>query len=296
MENGSRRSSLNATSPALFRLGRLLRASAPLPGGTVSLVGAGPGDPGLLTVKAARRLGEADVVYHDALVSEAILELCRPGVRLVPVGKRRGKVTLSQEAIVQALVRDAARGLAVVRLKGGDPFVFGRGGEEALALLESGVAFEIVPGVSSGIAVPAAFGIPVTHRGVSSSVAFVTAHDLGDGVAGAAVRARLSHIARAADTVVIFMAGAELAAVRRVLLEAGLPDSTPAAVIESGTLPEQRIGRGTLAELGSLRGSGAGGPVLVVIGHSVALGDRLHAAVQKRRPDEWSAVSERSRG
>jgi uroporphyrin-III C-methyltransferase len=235
-------------------------------------------------------------VYHDALVSEAILELCRPGARLVSVGKRRGKVTLSQEAIVQALVRDAERGLAVVRLKGGDPFVFGRGGEEALALLESGVAFEIVPGVSSGIAVPAAAGIPVTHRGVSSSVAFVTAHDLGNGVGGASVRTRLSHLARGADTVVIFMAGAELAGLRGVLLEAGLPESTPVAVIESGTLPEQRIERGTLAELGSLHASAGGGPVLVVVGRSVALGDRLHAAARKRQVDDVSAASERSRG
>ncbi len=296
MENGTFRSSLKATSPALLRLGRLLRACAPLPRGVVSLVGAGPGDPGLLTVKAARRLGEADVVYHDALVSEAILELCRPGARLVPVGKRRGSVTLSQEGIVQALVRDAKRGLAVVRLKGGDPFVFGRGGEEALALLESGVAFEVVPGVTSGIAVPAAAGIPLTHRGISSSVAFVTAHDLGDGAAGTLVRARLSQLARAADTVVIFMAGTELAEVRRVLLDAGLPEDTPAAVIESGTLPEERVLRGTLADLSSHLASRAGGPVLVVVGRSVALGDRLRAAARPRRAGSRPALGVSSHG
>jgi uroporphyrin-III C-methyltransferase len=249
----------------------------------VSLVGAGPGDPGLLTVKAARRLGEADVVYHDALVSDAILELCRPGVRLVPVGKRRGSVTISQEGIVEALVRDAGRGLAVVRLKGGDPFVFGRGGEEALALLENGVAFEIVPGVTSGVAVPAAAGIPLTHRGISSSVAFVTAHDLGDGVDGSSVRARLSHLARGAETVVIYMAGTELAGVSRVLIEAGIPDDTPAAIIESGTLPEERILRGTVANLATLLVSRAVGPVLVLVGRSVAIGDRLRAAARPRR-------------
>jgi len=260
----------------------------------VSLVGAGPGDPGLLTVKAARRLGEADVVYHDALVSDAILELCRPGVHLVPVGKRRGAVTMSQERIVEALVRDAERGLAVVRLKGGDPFVFGRGGEEALALLERGVAFEIVPGVTSGIAVPAAAGIPLTHRGTSSSIAFVTAHDLGDGVAGSSVRARLSHIARGADTVVIFMAGTELAGVSRVLIDAGLPDDTPAAVIESGTLPDERILRGTLADLATLAASRAGGPVLVVVGRSVALGDRLRAAARPRQVMRRPAFGVRS--
>ena len=296
MEDGTVPPSLNATSPALFRLGRLLRASDPLPAGVVSLVGAGPGDPGLLTVKAARRLGEADVVFHDALVSEAILELCRPGVRLVPVGKRRGSVTLTQDEIVQALVREAERGLKVVRLKGGDPFVFGRGGEEALALLQCGVTFEVVPGVSSGIAVPAAAGIPLTHRGLSSSAAFVTAHDISVGATGAATRARLSHLARGADTIVIFMAGAELAGVRRVLLEAGLRDDTPAAVIESGTLPEERIHRCTLSGLASLPPFLAGGPVLVVVGRSVALGERLQAAAAPRMATSRRAGAEQSHG
>ena len=264
--------SARITSPALFRLGRLLRASNPLPGGVVSLVGAGPGDPGLLTIKAARRLSEADVVFHDALVSDAILALCSPGARLVPVGKRRGAATMSQDEIVDALARAAERGLAVVRLKGGDPFVFGRGGEEALALLERGVAFEIVPGITSGIAVPAAAGIPVTHRGLSSSVAFVTAHELSD-----PVRSRLSHLARGADTIVIFMAGNDLAGVSRVLVEAGLPGETEAAVIESGTRPEERILRGTLESLGTLLASPAAGPVIAVVGRTVALGDLLRA-------------------
>ena len=288
--------SLKATSPALFRLGRLLRASARLPGGVVSLVGAGPGDPGLLTIKAARRLGEADVVYHDALVSEAILELCRPGARLVPVGKRRGAVTVPQGAIVDALVRDARMGLTVVRLKGGDPFVFGRGGEEALQLLECRVPFEIVPGVSSGIAVPAAAGIPVTHRGVSSSVAFVTAHDLGDGATGDALNERLGHLARGAGTLVIFMAGAGLAAVRRVLMDAGLAGTTPAAVIESGTLREEVVGRGPLAELPSLLPSRAEGPVLVIVGRTVAIGDRLRAPAREARGSSRPGREARSHG
>ena len=251
----------------------------------VSLVGAGPGDPGLLTIKAARRLGEADVVYHDALVSDEILTLCTPGARLVPVGKRRGAVTMPQEAIVDAMAQDAARGLAVVRLKGGDPFVFGRGGEEALALLERGVSFEIVSGVSSGIAVPASAGIPVTHRGVAGSVAFVTAHDAAD----PAVRSRLSHLAQGADTIVIFMAGTELPGVARALLEAGLPGSTAAAVIESGTRAEQRVSRGTLDRLGMLGGSPANGPVLAVVGRTVALGDLLRA-----EPEHRSAAEEAS--
>ena len=134
-------------------------------------MGAGPGDPGFLTLRAAQRLREADVVYHDALVSLDVLALCRKDARLVPVGKRRASVLRPQRDIEAALIRDARQGLAVVRLKGGDPFVFGRGGEEALALLRSGISFEIIPGVSSGIAVPALAGIPLTHRGLSSSAA-----------------------------------------------------------------------------------------------------------------------------
>ena len=296
MDDATLAARLKITSPALFRLGRLLRACAPLPSGTVSLVGAGPGDPGLLTVKAARRLGEADVVYHDALVPEAILELCRPGARLVPVGKRRGSITLSQDAIVQALVHDADLGLAVVRLKGGDPFVFGRGGEEALALLECGVTFEVVPGVSSGIAAPAAAGIPVTHRGISGSVAFVTAHDMSDGAASEQVRMRLTHLARGAETIVVFMAGAQLSGVRRALLDAGLPGATPAAVIESGTLREERIGSGTLTNLPSLLPSRGGGPVLVVVGRTVAIGERLRAAARERKGTGRKAREARSHG
>ena len=272
--------SAKTTSPALFRVGRLLRACEPAAAGVVSLVGAGPGDPGLLTIKAARRLGEADVIYHDALVSDAILTLCRPGARLVPVGKRRGSIRMSQEAIIDALAVDARRGLTVVRLKGGDPFVFGRGGEEALALLERGVTFEIVPGISSGIAVPAAAGIPVTHRGVSSSVAFVTAHDVAD----ASVRARLRHLAQGADTLVIFMAGTELPGVAKALIDAGLPGGTEAAVIESGTRVEERILRVTLDGLGASLPVPASGPLLVVVGRTVALGDILRAAGRKSVP------------
>lgn len=285
-----------ATSPALFRLGRFLRSCDPLPKGVVSLVGAGPGDPGLLTVKAARRIGEADVVYHDALVSKPILDLCAPATLLVPVGKRRGSITLPQEEIIDALAHDAGRGLAVVRLKGGDPFVFGRGGEEALGLIERGVAFEIVPGVTSGVAVPASAGIPVTHRGLGSSVAFVTAHDLGEGSSGEGVRERLGHLARGADTLVVFMAGAELDRVARELLDAGLPGETPVAVIESGTLPVQRVERDTLAGLGRHKIRRTGGPVLAVVGRTVALAERLVAARPPGSALKTAPAGARSRG
>src|SRR5262249_40124912 len=160
----------------------------------------------LLTLEGARRLAEADVVYHDALAREEVLAHCRLGARLVPVGKRRGRASASQTEIEEALVRDARAGLSVVRLKGGDPFVFGRGGEEGLALRRAGVPFEVVPGVSSGIAAPALAGIPLTYRGLASSAAFVTAHDLSDGTEGEERRARLTHLARGADTLVVFMA------------------------------------------------------------------------------------------
>ena len=250
------------------------------PRGFVSLVGAGPGDPGLLTLKGAQRLRDADVVYHDALAPDALLELCPRKARRIPVGKRRGSAMLRQEEIEKALIRDARAGLAVVRLKGGDPFVFGRGGEEALSLVRAGVPFEIVPGVPSGTAVPAIAGIPLTHRGLASSAAFVTAHDLGPGSAGKSARARLAHLARGAETLVLFMAGAELARVKEVLLEAGLPPNTPAALIENGTLPEEILALGTLEGLerpGEGRGSG---PLLGIIGPTVSLSLRLRPGME----------------
>ena len=245
--------------------------------GLVSLVGAGPGDPDLLTRAAVKRLRRADVVYYDALVAPAVLRLVRRRARLVPVGKRRGYATLRQEAIEAHLVADARRGLRVVRLKGGDPFVFGRGAEEALTVTRAGVHCEVIPGVSAGIAAPARAGIPVTHRGLASSVAFVTGHDLLDGPDGDQVAARLDSLARGADTLVIFMAGAHLDRLAAILLAAGLSGSTPAATIENGTLPGQRVRRGRLEQLDEL-GTGRGtGPLLVVVGRTAGLADELAA-------------------
>ena len=248
--------------------------------GSVSLVGAGPGDPGLLTLRAARRLREADVVYYDALLAPEVLRLCRRDARLVPVGKRRGAATLRQGLIQARLVRDARAGMRVVRLKGGDPYVFGRGGEEALALAGAGVPVEVVSGVTAGVAALAAAGIPLTHRGLSSAAAFVTAHDLGDSAAGEAAALRLAALARAAGTLVVFMGGAHLARVREVLLGAGLDPRTPAATIESGTLPGQRARRGTLARLEDLGDGAAGGPMLVALGATVALSAALAAGAR----------------
>jgi uroporphyrin-III C-methyltransferase len=267
-------------SPRRLRVVAGGRHAAPAPG-SVSLVGAGPGDPELLTVAAVARLAAADVVYYDALVGPDVLAHARPGARLVPVGKRRGAAILGQEAIVAALVRDVRAGLVVVRLKGGDPFVFGRGGEEALALLRAGIRAEVVPGVSAGVAVPAAAGIPLTHRGVSSSAAFVTAHDLGDAPSGRALRRAIGRLARAAETLVVFMGGAHLDRLREVLIAAGVPPAMPAAVIESGTLPEERIRRGIVADLPGL-GAEDAGPVLVVVGPTVALAEALAPAADAR--------------
>jgi uroporphyrin-III C-methyltransferase len=238
--------------------------------GLVSLVGAGPGDPDLLTRAAVRRLRSADVVYYDALVDPRVLRLCRKQARRVPVGKRRGLATLRQETIEKRLVRDALRGLRVVRLKGGDPFLFGRGGEEALALQQAGVPVEVIPGVSSGLAAPARAGIPVTHRGLASSAAFVTAHDLVG-----APEERLAHLARGADTLVIFMAGSQLDRVAATLLRAGLDPATPAASIENGTREDEVVRHGTLAGLGALGALRGAGPLLVVVGRTAGLGMTL---------------------
>jgi uroporphyrin-III C-methyltransferase len=253
------------------------------PRGLVSLVVAGPGDPGLLTLKALDRLLKADVVYHDALVSEEVLALVPRETRRVAVGKRRGRLSIPQREIETRLAEEARRGRRVVRLKGGDPFVFGRGGEEALALLRRGIPFEIVPGISSGLGVPAMAGIPVTHRGTSSSVAFVTAHDLGPGETGRLVRAQLRDLARSADTLVVFMAGAMVSRVRRVLLDAGLPAGTPAAAIVNGTRAGERRSLTTLDALDRLAFSPSQGPVLLVFGATVALAETLRSAMHASR-------------
>jgi uroporphyrin-III C-methyltransferase/precorrin-2 dehydrogenase/sirohydrochlorin ferrochelatase len=210
--------------------------------GFVSLVGAGPGDPELLTLAAARRLAEADLVLHDALVSPEVLALATKALR-VPVGKRAGKPSTRQESIHRLLVRAARRGRRVVRLKGGDPFVFGRGGEEALALAEAGVAFEVVPGVSSALAAPALAGIPVTHRGLASAFVVVSGH------AEAAYRPVLSALPAGRATVVVLMGLASRAAIAALLLSRGWKPSTPAAVLLAASTPGARTWVGTLERL-----------------------------------------------
>jgi uroporphyrin-III C-methyltransferase len=242
--------------------------------GFVSLVGAGPGDPELISVKGLRRLRAADVVVYDALVGAELLDEARPEGLLLHVGKRGGQPAPSQESINALLVAHARAGRRVVRLKGGDPFVFGRGGEEAEALAAAGVAWEIVPGVSSAIAAPAAAGIPITHRELASSFAVVTGHAR----AGQAdTRHDWGALARI-DTLVVLMGVGQLATIAGRLLAAGRAAETPAAAVQWGTTSAQQTVVATLATIAdAVARAGLGAPATLVIGDVVGLRERLGA-------------------
>ncbi|HEY7769233.1 uroporphyrinogen-III C-methyltransferase, partial [Longimicrobium sp.] len=247
--------------------------------GTVYLVGAGPGDPGLLTLRAAELIARADVLVYDALVSPAILERAT-APRRIYVGKRGGEHTRTQDEINGILVELARENRCVVRLKGGDPFVFGRGGEEALILAKAGVPFEVVPGVTAGIAAPAYAGIPVTQRGMAASVAFVTGHE---DPTKADTDVDWAHLARGVGTVVFYMGVGRMAENFRRLVEAGRAADTPAAAIEWGTYPRQRTVTGTLTTLPAIaREAGIGAPSLIVVGEVASLREQL--AWWDRRP------------
>lgn len=239
--------------------------------GLVSLVGAGPGDPDLLTIRAVRRLEQAEVVVHDRLVGSATLEYCRATCRRIDVGKASGRHTLAQDQINQLLVALGRAGQRVVRLKGGDPFLFGRGGEEALALAQAGVPFEVVPGVSSALAVPAVAGIPVTHRGLAAAVTVVTGHTQpgSDGADWAA-------LARVPGTLVVLMAVENLAEVVSQLLQHGRSTTEAAAMIESGTTAAQRV---VYAPLGQIVETAVAvqvrPPAILVVGPTTELGKQL---------------------
>jgi uroporphyrin-III C-methyltransferase len=235
--------------------------------GTVWLVGAGPGDPGLLTLHAARALAEADIVLHDALVSPEILALA-PQACLEPVGKRAGGRRTPQLRINQRLISLARDGHRVVRLKGGDPLVFGRGGEEALALAAAGIRFRIIPGISAGIGGAAAAGIPVTHRGLAHSVAFVTGHD----TSGDVPELDWSALSRGADVLVLYMALRHIGAIAAQLRAAGRDAAEPVAFITDATTPRQRVVTSTLADAPATAATiPRHAPTLIVIGPVVAL-------------------------
>jgi uroporphyrin-III C-methyltransferase len=236
--------------------------------GIVYIVGAGPGDPRLITVRGLELVLRADVVVYDRLVSEKLLDEAPPQARRVFVGKACGAQALPQSEINALLIDEARRGQRVVRLKGGDPFVFGRGGEEALALAEAGVAFEVVPGVTSVVAAPAAAGIPLTHRGVASSFAVITGHRQ----AGEDEGVDWGRLARGVDTLVVVMGLAKLPTIVRELIANGRDPNTPAALIERGTTEAQRTVTATLATLAdAATAARLEAPVLTVIGRVVSL-------------------------
>ena len=241
--------------------------------GSVWLVGAGPGDPGRLTLHAVHALEQADVILHDALVAPEILALCGRAARLEPVGKRAGWRSPKQLEINQRLVDLARANLRVVRLKGGDPLVFGRGGEEALALAAAGVPFRIVPGITAGYGALAYAGIPATHRGLAQSVAFVTGHHAGGGDARDVDWAAL---ARGAHTLVLYMALQRLPAIADALLAAGRDPQDPVAILCDATTPRQRLLRTTLGEAATVAaGVDRASAMLIAIGPVVALSDLL---------------------
>jgi uroporphyrinogen III methyltransferase/synthase len=241
--------------------------------GVVALVGAGPGDPGLLTLRGRRRLRRADVVVYDRLVDRRVLALAPPTALRIYAGKASGLHALPQDEINATLIDHARRGRRVVRLKGGDPFVFGRGGEEAEALAAAGIRFEVVPGVSAAIAVPAAAGIPVTHRRLSSSFAVVTGHE--DGCKDAP-RVDWARLAPAVDTLVILMGQAALPRIVEALRAAGRPPNTPIALVHAGTTAAEHIVTGTLATIVSLTAEARlEPPVTIIVGEVVTLRERL---------------------
>jgi uroporphyrin-III C-methyltransferase len=252
------------------------------PRGIVHLVGAGPGDPDLLTLRAARLMREAEVVVYDYLVSDAILEFLNPRAERIYAGKQQGCHALSQDEINALLVALARRGKRVLRLKGGDPFVFGRGGEEAEFCAQHGVRFEVVPGVTSASGAASYAGIPLTHRDHARAVVFATGH-----LKCGSSDLDWSMLARPRQTVVIYMGVTRLAEICGELVAHGLDPATPAAVIERATTPKQRVVTGTVATLPAIaKANGVKPPALIVIGEVVSLRSNLDWLATRERPLE----------
>lgn len=251
--------------------------------GKVYLVGAGPGDPGLLTLKARDLIAEADCVIYDYLVNPKILEHAPENAELIYVGKRGFEKSWTQAEINRLIVAKANEHAVVVRLKGGDPFIFGRGGEEAEALVEAGIEWEVVPGVSAGSSVAAYAGIPITHRGLSSSVTFVTGHE---DPAKSQSAIRWEHLAKGVDTVVFFMGVARIAEIADQLLLHGRRADTPVAVIRWGTYERQETVVSTLAEIAAtVERRKIASPSLIVVGEVVRLRERLQWFEEFQSPE-----------
>jgi uroporphyrinogen III methyltransferase/synthase len=265
--------------------------------GTVYLVGAGPGDPGLLTVRGLELLRTADVVIYDRLVHPRLLDEAPPEAIRIFAGKLTGTHSVPQEQINALLIAHARRGRRVVRLKGGDPFVFGRGGEEALALAAAGIPFEVVPGVSSAVAVPAYAGIPLTHRRLSSSFAVVTGHE--EACKDEPV-VEWERLATAVDTLVVLMGVKALPRIVSALVAHGRSPATPVALVRWGTTEIQETIVGTLADIiDKARAAGLRPPGVAVIGEVVTLRDRLHWFEDRsveRSPEPCALVSHSEEG
>jgi uroporphyrin-III C-methyltransferase len=253
--------------------------------GKVYLVGAGPGDPGLMTVKGKALLEHADVVLYDALVSPSILAMINPKAERIHAGKRRGNHSLVQEDISALLIAKARQHAVVVRLKGGDPFVFGRGGEEMEELLQANIAVEIIPGITAGVAAPAYAGIPVTHRHYSSSVTFVTGHEHAGKYQP---QVNWQAIAQSSDTIVIYMGIHNLPHILENLQQGGLVPETPIALIRWGTRPEQEELVGTFATIvQQMTEVDFEAPAIAVVGNVV----NLHGLLAQSRPQSRVEVS-----
>jgi len=237
--------------------------------GLVLIVGAGPGDPGLITLRGVRALMRADVIVYDQLANTELLQFARQDARLIYVGKKGGDHTLPQKGINDLLVAEARKGLVVARLKGGDPFIFGRGGEEAEVLTRKGIPIEVIPGITSAVSVPAYAGIPLTHRKHASTVAFVTGHEDPSKEQSGIDWRKLSGI----GTLVFLMGVKNLSGITRDLVEGGKDPATPAALIRWGTTPDQETLTGTLEDLS---GKAAATPAVLVVGDVVSLRDRLN--------------------
>jgi uroporphyrin-III C-methyltransferase len=242
--------------------------------GWVWLAGAGPGDPGLLTLHGVNALKQADKVVYDALVSEDILSLVRPEAELFYAGKRGGKPSWNQQDITDKLIELAKQGHRVLRLKGGDPFIFGRGGEEAQALVAADISFRMIPGISAGVGGLGYAGIPATHRDVNHAVTFVTGHLAGK---GEAELLDWASIAKASPVIVIYMAMSRLVVIADLLMQAGRSADEPVAIVTHATTPRQRIATGRLADAAQLAAdNGLEPPSIIVIGAVVDLAETLH--------------------
>ncbi|MBI4853218.1 MAG: uroporphyrinogen-III C-methyltransferase [Acidobacteria bacterium] len=239
--------------------------------GKVYLIGAGPGDPKLLTLKAAEAIAQSDVVVYDYLVNPQILAIARCGVKLIYVGKQAGQPSILQEEINQILIKQANSGQIVARLKGGDPFIFGRGGEEAEALVDAGIKWEVIPGISSGSASATYAGIPLTHRHYASSVAFITGHN------GKKSRKKVDwdSIANTVDTLVVFMCAETISNIADQIILGGRSAQTPIAIIRWGTYEYQEVYLGTLQDIANSEIK-VQQPVIAIIGDVVTLKNKLH--------------------